>query len=893
MGGLISPSLNFQPYPGPKVLFMLRWTWLRHLNLAPLTWRGLLIRRTRTLLTLLGIIVGVAVVVAVDATNSSTLAAINGFFDQTAGQSDLWISSNIRGESFDEGILTLARRAPGVALALPTAQATTLAAEDADAYEIQYGAGGALAPGTNFWALGVDPLLDPQAHDYQLVAGRLLEADETSYSLILVDEYAQDKEVEVGDDFELLTPVGGITRFRVVGLIAKEGIGLANAGVVGIMPLSVAQELFNLGGRLTQIEVVAADVVAAQRADLEQLRRELQDLVGDDLNVDYPASRGELVVASIQNYQVGLNFFSIVSIFVGSFLIYNTFAMTVVERTREIGMMRALGMTRRQSIGMVLTEAIILGLLGSILGVGFGLALARGLIGFMASYTAQTISVVSAEFLSLLRAVALGIVVTLSAAALPALQSGRVSPLQALRVQGRVDESRWRHTGLRFGPITVLSAIGVIYYVPLRPEMAAIIGQGAIFFLLLGATLCIPLLIGPLERLAGYPIRRLFGNEGRLGSANIKRAQGRTTLTVAALMVGISMVIGIQGLTDSFSVDIDSWMNTALAGDMTVYSTSAMRPEIENRLLALPEVTAITRSRFVTTRLIFPDRASEFAIFDAIDPHTFLNVRNLQVDSGPDPAGIIAAMAQGQAVYISADTATRYALAVGDTLVLETRRGEQPFRIAGIVIDFSGGELPVITGTWSDLRRYFGLRDVSRFALNLTPGADLDALEQRIEKDISRGDQLVVETRAEFQEKVRALSGEALSLFDVLGAIGLVVAALGVINTMLMNVFERTRELGGLRSLGMSQAQVRRMIMAEATAIGFIGAIFGLGFGAVLTDVFIIGLRQIGGFALTRQTPYGAMAWSFWLAIGVAVAASLYPAWRAGRVNIIEAIKHE
>lgn len=872
---------------------MWRWPRIGNLNLVTLTWRSLLTRRVRTALTLIGISVGVAVVVAVEAANDSTLASINNFFDETAGQSNLWIASTIRGESLDAGLLDVVRRAPGVAQVAPAALSSTLAADDAEEYEIQYGAGGALAPGSNFYALGVDPALDPLVHDYRLMAGRLLEPGENSYDLILVDAYAEDKEIEVGDDFNLLTPVGGVTPFRVVGLIGKEGIGLTNEGVLGIMPLSVAQELFKLGGRLTQIEVVAADDIAADRASLEQLRQNLQALVGDDLEVTYPASRGELVVASIQNYQVGLNFFSIVSIFVGSFLIYNTFAMTVVERTREIGMMRALGLTRRQSVGMVMSEALILGVVGSILGVGFGLLLARGLIGFMARYTAQAIEVVSAEPLSLVRAVGIGLAVTLVAAILPAVQAGRVSPLQALRVQGWVDESRWQRLGLRYGPITVLLAVSVIYFVPLRPEVAATVGQGAIFILLLGATLCIPLLTGPLQRLSQYPIRWLFGNEGRLGNTNISRAQGRTTLTVAALMVGISMVIGIQGLTDSFTVDIESWMNTALAGDITVYSTGQIRPEVENRLRALPEVTAVTRSRFVTTRMILPGREPVFAIFDAIDPDTFLSVRNLQIDAGPDPATLINTLAGGRAVYISADTATRYGLAVGDTLVLETRRGQQPFLIAGSVIDFSGGELPVITGSWSDLRQYFGLRDVSRFALNLTPNASLPTIEQRIEKEIAPGQQLVVETKAEFQTKVRQLSRQALSLFDVLGGIGLVVAALGVINTMLMNVFERTRELGGLRSLGMSRTQVRRMILAEAASLGFIGAVFGLAFGMVLTDVFVTGLRQIGGFALTRQTPYAALVWSFWLAIGVAMAAAAYPAWRASQVNIISAIKHE
>lgn len=858
-----------------------------------LVFRNLRVRWVRTVLTTLGIVVGVAAMVAVNTTNDSTLQAINGFFDEAAGQGDLVVESAVSSESFDEAVLSAVRRFPGVVAAAPGVLGVTIPVDEAGTWEQQFGAGGATVSGNSFWLFGRDPVADAQVHEYELVDGRLLEPGEDAYSLILVDEYAEEKEVAVGDDFAIVTPGQGAVELRVVGLIAKEGIGVSNNGIMGIAPLSVVQDLFNLSGQISQIEVVVAGEIANRTESLDAFQAGLEARLGSDYDVKYPASRGEAVTISLENYQLGLNFFSVVSLFVGSFLIYNAFAMTVVERTREIGMQRAIGMTRRQVLVGVLVEAAVLGILGSTAGVGFGLLLAQVLIDSVANFAGQAIGQITVTPVDLVRSAAIGVAVTVAAATVPALQAARISPLQALRIQGSTDEERWLAVGLKFGPLTVLSAILVLYYVPFRSDVVFVIGSNSIFVLMLGATLCIPIFTGLVERLVRPLIIFVFGNEGRLGSSNIERARGRTTLTVAALMVGVSMMVGINGMTASFETDIQEWIDSALGGNLFVRSPLPMRPDLEGRLLGMEEVTAVTKSRLVSSRLTAPSGEDEIAVFVAIDPATYLSVRGLRVQEGPDEAEIMRQMTAGDAIFVGAGVANKFGLEVGDVVMLETKRGQRPFRVVATVVDFSGGETTTVNGSWSDLRRYFGVSDVSTFAVSLKPDASLEVVTRKIEDDIGRGENLSVESKQEFEEKIRELSAQAFSLFDVLGLIGLVVAALGVINTMLMNVLERTRELGALRSLGMSRAQVRRMILAEAATIGLIGALFGAGFGAVMADVFIIGLRSLGGFVLTSQTPYEAMALGFVVALAVAVSAAFYPAYRAGRVNIIMAIKHE
>lgn len=855
--------------------------------------RNLRARWVRTVLTVLGILVGVAAIVAVNATNTSTIQAISSFFDEAAGQSDLVVETAVAGDRFAQSTLSAIARLPQVVAAAPSVVGVTVPADEAGQWTEQFAAGGVAVAGTSFWLMGRDPAIDSQVHEYELVDGRLLTPDESAYNILLVDEYAEEKGIEVGEDFAIITPENGITNMRVVGLIAKQGIGVANDGVLGIAPLAVVQELFGAAGEVDQIEVVIEDEIANDADALESVRQQLQARLGSDLSVQPPAAKGEVVAGSIETYQQGLNFFSAVSLFVGSFLIYNAFAMTVVERTREIGMMRAVGTSRRQMLTMVLLEALFLGILGSLIGVWAGMLLARMLIFSASGFTGQAITQVTANPQNLLISFLVGVVVTVGAAFVPALQAARVSPLQALRVQGFSNEQRWVSLGWKFGPLTVTAALLMLYYVPFRADIVFYIGSGAIVLLLLGATLCIPLFVPVVERGIRPLIILIFGNEGRLGSSNVNRAKGRTTLTVAALMVGISMAVGINGLTASFEADLERWIETALGGDLFVRSPMMMKPDVESRLLALDGVTAVTRSRAVSTRLITQNGEDEFAFFIAIDPATFLDVRGFRVQEGPSEEEIIARMAEGGALVISSDSANRYGIEVGDTVWLETKRGKQPFEIAAIVLDFSGGEILNVTGSWGDLRQYFGIRDVENYALTLAPGASLEAVTQQIEQVVGAGSQLTVESKSEFADKIRAVSREAFTLFDVLVLIGLVVAALGVINTMLMNVMERTREIGGLRSLGMSRRQVQRMILAEAATIGVIGSLFGMFFGAVLTDVFLIGLQQMGSFVIEGQLPLSAMAFSFFAGLLVALVAAWYPGVRASRVNIIEAIKHE
>jgi putative ABC transport system permease protein len=247
---------------------------------------------------------------------------------------------------------------------------------------------------------------------------------------------------------------------------------------------------------------------------------------------------------------------------------------------------------------------------------------------------------------------------------------------------------------------------------------------------------------------------------------------------------------------------------------------------------------------------------------------------------------------QGGAVFISNVVADRYELGQGDTLYLRTRRGEQGFAIAGVVMDFTGQGF-VVYSTYADLQRWFGEKGADRFTLKVAPGYRVDAVGKAIEERFQTRWNISVQTTQEFKNSILDLMNQSFRLFDVLTLIGVIIGALGVINTLTMNVLERQREIGGLRSLGMTRRQVLRMVLAEALALGVMGGIYGLSFGYVIAEVMIRGTNLMIGYDLqylfTAQ-PYVVGAA---IALGVAQAAAFYPARRAARVNIVEAIKYE
>jgi putative ABC transport system permease protein len=871
------------------------WGKFAHLTPVLLSLRHMRARWMRTALTGLGIVLGVAVILAISITNDSTLQSIRSVFEEASGKSSLLVqSSSADGGGFDEAIVARVRALDGVVAAAPSLQAATLLASDAQNWQLAFGIGG-VASGTNLLVIGVDAEIDPQVRQYEFTAGRWIEGE--AYEAVITRKYADEKRLAVGDDLAILIP-GGQERLRVVGLISRNGAGLLNDGVVAFAPLKVAQDLFDRGADIDALDVMVTPDLANSPDALEQLKERLAQRLGAAYEVSYPASRGQLVTQMLSTYQQGLSFFSVVALFVGAFLIYNAFSMTVLERTRELGLLRALGMTRAQILGLVLAEALVLAVLGSVMGVGFGLALARGLIWMLGAVVAAEVNLLTVPLDGLIQSLLVGGLVTVGSALLPAVRAARVSPLEALRVGGAHGAGDARQRLWFAGMCLIFAAWAALYRIPWRRVVSFYVGQTAILVLLFGATLLVPVVVGLAERMTRPAALIVFGNEGRLGAGNVRRSPGRTSLTVASLMVGLAMVIANSSLAAAFTHDITAWVETALGGDLYVRAPLPMREQFGRQLAALPGVAGITKIRYFSVRVApsaVPPESSgqDTIIFAGIDPDTYRAVGEFEFAANQgDPDANWARFAQGGALFISTTVAGRYNLEQGDSLRLITRRGEHDFFVAAVAVDFTGQGF-IVTGAWDDMRRWFSQSGVDRFTISLAPGYTTDEVRKTIEDKYQASRNVSVETTQEFKQKVLTLSELSFRLFDVLGLIGLVVAALGVINTLMMNVIERQREIGGLRSLGLTRWQTTKMVLAEAATLGVIGGAFGLGFGYVLSQIFVTSLNELAGYDLQYLFAANVFLSGVFIALGVAQVAALYPAWKAAGVNVVESIKHE
>ena len=855
-----------------------------------LTLRSMRSRSLRFLLSAFGIILGVAGMLSIQATNQTALNSILNLFESTSGRAKLIITSADSDEGgFSGHILEKANTVEGVLVADPLIiENTDLADKEAsDQLDISFFG----ASGGGLLVHGIVPTLELQTRDYTLKEGRFLSEDLKEREIILVESFAEDKDIRVDDLIKIITP-NGTKELKVVGLIAREGPGKTNNGSFGVIPLETARGLFNRSNDLDQIDIVPINPNPSTD-ELSQLRVSLQQQLGDDFAVTYPSGQGERMTQMLQNYQIGLNFMSGIALFVGAFLIYNAFAMTVVERTREFGMLRTIGMTRRQVISQVLVEAAFLGIFGSALGVGLGILLAQGLTRLMETLMSQELGNVLVTTNDMLLSMSIGVGVTFLAALIPALQAGRISPIEALRVRGKSKEGWLIRYGWTLGIVMLGGSVALLIINPFPYDVQFRLGSMTVFGLFTGATLLIPITVGIWEFVSRPVIKLIYGSSGSLGSRNVQRSRLRTTLTVAALMVGVAMVIMVRGMTESFAVDLRTWIQAYLGGDIYVTSSVRLRSDLERRLKSIEGVYEVAPLRYFEVDWKTPAGDNETINFMAIDVNAYARVTNF-VFSGEqvDPQQAIERLSAGRAVFVSTVLAERYNLVPGEIISLKTRRGLKDFEIAGVVVDFYNQGL-VVQGSWEDMRRYFNIKDANTLLVKVNEGTPASSVQDRIDAQLGDRYHLILISNDMIREQVLNLMDQAFRMFDVMALISIVVGSLGVINTLTMSVIERTREIGMLRAIGTTRGQIVKMVLAEALLMGVIGGILGLGTGVILARILFIGMTTMSGYRLTFVLPPEGIIISVVIALLISQVAAIAPALRAARVRILEAVHYE
>ncbi len=851
-------------------------------RLSALALRNVWTRPSRTLLTAAGIILGVATIVSISIANQSILAGFEALFADVAGSAHLTVqAASISEDGFDERLLEQVRAVEGVALAVPsTANETMLLLGDREIALTVY---------------GVDPEIDARVRPYHMVEGSFLSAAR-QYTAIVVKDLSTEHGIEVGENVTLLGAQGP-EQVLVVGIMAKEGPA-RRAQIV--MPLTDSQDIFARRHRIDTIDIIAKEEIAQSTSTLDRLKAALQDEVGASYEALYPAARAKTITEALEGISLGLSFFAATALFGGAYLIFNTFSMTVVERMREIGMLRAVGATKGQNFRLILSEALILGLAGSLLGILLGLLLSLAMTRMLSAPFGLTEWTLSVPPSGLIAGLAVGMAVTIGGALIPAIRAGRISPIQALTVRGTGHKAGWliRH-GWKVGLALILLAESTSF-IPI-PEDVAQMGFDQMTFLVLlaGVTLLLPLVIRLLERLARPAIALLYGTEGRIGGSNVNRALGRTTVTAGALTMSVLMLIVIGAQSTSMTSDVRAWMQTAMQGDLFVDSYQPMRLDLREELATIEGVVGITPMRYQHTKVAgttthegFTPQDDDVA-FVAVKPLEYIQISEFEFASGQgDGQAMVERLVEGNAVFISTLMSEKYDFGKGDAIRLRTSRGEQDFAVAGVIADYTWGGQSV-TGSWPDLQRYFRTDKADIFVVDVAPGADVDQVQQRMEDQYGKRRHIEVASGQDYRERWLKEFMSVMTFFDIVVGIGIVIGTLGVTNTMTMNVLERIREIGILRAVGMTRWQVVRMVLAEALIIGILGGLFGVAVGTYVAYFAVQGMAQSSGWELEFVLPKSLLVVGAVLALGISQLASLYPAWRATKVNIVRAVQYE
>ena len=851
-------------------------------RLSTLAFRNARVRLTRTLLTVTGITLGVAMVVSVSATNQNIYQGFEALFADVAGSAHLTVEAASQSEEgFHRRVMEQVMRVEGVHLAVPlTINDTMLILGDRE---------------VSLRVYGVDPAVDASVRPYRMVEGSFL-ADSRRYTVIVVEDFATEHNIEVGEDVTLLGAEGP-EQLLVVGIMAKEGPARRAQMVT---PLAAAQAVFARGHRIDAVDVVAEEEIAESTDRLDRLKAAIQDEIGASYEVLYPAARAKSIAEAMEGISIGLSFFAVTALFGGAYLIFNTFSMTVVERTREIGMLRAIGTTRGQNVRLILSEAIMLGLGGSLVGLVLGLFLAVPMSRILGASFGLAEWMFSVSPGSLVFGFVAGMAVTVVSALIPAIRAGRISPVEALTVRGRETRAGWliRHSW-KIG----LALVVLAEFIPRIPVPEDVVEKGldqvSFLLVLTGVTLLVPQITGLVERLARPAMALIYGNEGRIGSRNVNRAVGRTTVTVGALTMGVLMFIVLGTQSASMTADVRSWMDAALQGDLFVSSFQPMRLNLAEELATVEGVSRVMPMRFQQARVVgtttaegFFDQDDDIA-FIAVDPLAYTQISRFEFASGQgDERAMVEQLVEGDVVFISTSISQKYDLEQGDAIRLRTSRGRRDFAVAGVIVDYTWGGWSV-TGSWRDLVRYFRANKADVFVVDVASGAPVEDVRRRMEEAYGRRRHIEVASGQEYRDRWLKEFTSLMRLFDVIVVIGIVVAALGVINTMTMNVLERIREIGCLRAVGMTRWQVVRMVLAEALIIGTLGGLFGIAFGVYVSFFAVQGMAETAGWELDFVLPRSLVFVGLVIALGVSQIASLYPAWRAVRINIVRAVQYE
>jgi putative ABC transport system permease protein len=707
---------------------------------------------------------------------------------------------------------------------------------------------------------------------------------------VTLDESTADKKhFSVGDT----VLVGGklpAKRYRISGIGKFGDVSAFGGATIAVLTLPEAQRISEKRGELDEI-----DVAVAKGASTKQVTGELRGLLPRTVDVKTGAQDAKDQADDIHS---GLSFlntlllaFAGIALFVGAFIIFNTFSITVAQRTTEFGLLRTIGASRRQILRSVVLEALIIGLGASIVGLFAGILTAKGITALFKAFSIDlpsqgTVLLTRTVIVSLL----VGTIVTVIAGLGPARRATRVPPLAALRH----DVMPTGRAGRRRSIVaTSLTAFGVLL---LGMGLFAASGASAVLGLMaigaiaifVGIALLSNRLVPPIASALGWPLEKLRGLTGRLARENAERNPSRTAVTAAALMIGLALVTFVTVLAAGLRASINDTVDKNFAGDLVLTNKAGFGP--------IPTEAGRAVARTPGVRTVSPINASAGNVegvsgttsVEGLDPRSFTKVWKPEVKKGPDT--VIDTLGPRDAVLVD-DWAKSNHFGIGDRVSIKTPTDRTIALTVRGTVDNKGDVFDPVTTTYATVRREFRQRDDQVDLIKTSPGADVGLIQARIDKLLDARFPIVrSQNQQQYKDDIAGQVNQILYLVYALLSLSIIVSLFGIVNTLVLSIHERTRELGMMRAIGTSRRQVRRIVRYESLITALIGGVLGILIGLLLGAMTTFALADQG---FTLQIPFGYLAIFLVVTAVAGVLAAIPPARRASRLDVLEALAYE
>jgi putative ABC transport system permease protein len=850
--------------------------------------KGLAGRKLRAILTAIAIVLGVAMVSGTYVLTDTIDKAFNNIFSDTYANTDAVVSGKAADISFQgdsaetppvpESVLAQIR-------ALPNVEAATGSVIDDTATKVLKPDGKAVnTSGAPSFGFGIDPS-QAAFNPLKLLEGTWPRGPDE----VVIDANTADEQgYKIGDTVRIAT-LQPVKSFRLVGLAQYGDVASLGSATFTVFTIPAAQQLLDREGQYDDIAVAAKEGVSQQ-----QLVQEIRPILPATAQVRTGTAQAKEDAKDVEFtkfIRYVLLTFAGVALFVGAFVIFNTLSITVAQRTREFATLRTIGASRRQVLWSVVLEAVVIGFVAALIGLFAGLGLAAGLNALFKALNADlpTQGLVFAPR-TVIVSLLIGVLVTLFAGLFPAIRATRVPPIAAVREGAEIPRSRFSRIAPYLSIGLIILGVLLLAYslfkdnVDTAPRLIAM--AGGVILLFFGVAGISSKLVKPLAAVVGWPATRIGGAAGRLAKANSLRNPGRTASTAAALMIGIALVTFVAVFAKGLQKSNRGAIEDQVKAEYVVTAQDGFSPFVAQAGEAVKNSPDAEFATSVRSDLAKADGESGY--LTGIEPDAIARAYNFDWKAGSDAT--LGELGSNGAI-VSKDLADKKNLTVGDQLTILTPNGEQSqFFVKGI---YEPPPFFPMLGSVSIPKSAFdGLYERPRnsFVFVDVAGEPTPATTASLEAAVKDFPDTKVQTREGWIDQQDQDFNSFLNLLYVLLALSVIVSIFGMVNTLILSVFERTRELGMLRAVGMTRRQTRRMIRHESIITALIGAALGLPLGIFLALLMTKALSQ---FNIEIAIPVKQLVIFAIVAIVVGILAAILPARRAAKLNVLRALQYE